>query len=293
MSNITVRPVQPNIGAEIQGIDLRKPLTNAARDVIYQALLDHGVVFFRDQEITREQHMALGQAFGEFYPPITAIEGYPNILDVKSDGANPSGADMWRSDHSDHLIPPMGSILLAKKLPALGGDTLWSSAVTAYRALSPELKEKIAGRMCVHDFRMNVHRPRYGAEEMARILADSEPRVNPVVAVHPDNGQPLLFVNRNFTTHIVGMEKEESDAIPRQLFDEISKPEHQVRLAWRVNTIAFWDNRSVQHYAVYDYSEPRRHERVTVRGQTRTQQFGDPLVPFELPDLDRVKTAEP
>ena len=289
MSNLIVKPVQPNIGAVIEGVDLREPLTAELRDGIYQALLDHGVIFFHDQNISREQHLAFGRAFGKLHPPITSIEGYPDILDVKSDGANPSGADMWHSDHSDHLIPPMGSILLAKKLPQLGGDTLWSNAVSAYRALPDDIKKKIEGRMCVHDFRMNIHRPKYGAEKMARILATSEPRVNPVVAAHPDTGEPLIFVNRNFTTHIIGMEKDESDAILRILFDEISKPDHQVRLAWRVNTIAFWDNRAVQHYAVYDYNEPRRHERVTVTGQTPTQIYGEDLKPFELPEL----TARP
>jgi taurine dioxygenase len=285
VSGIIIRRLQPRIGAEIEGLDLKKPLTVEARDLVYQALLDHGVIFFRDQNITREEHIAFGRAFGEFHPPITAIEGYPDILDVKSDGANPSGADMWHSDHSDHLIPPMGSILRAVKLPPLGGDTLWSSAVSAYRALSPELKKKIEGRMCVHDFRMNIARPKYGAKKTTQILAQSEPRVNPVVAVHPDTGEPLLFVNRNFTTHILDMEKEESDTILRQLFDEIAKPDHQIRFSWRVHSIAFWDNRAVQHYAVYDYTEPRRHERVTIRGQTPTQKFGEKVVPFRLPEL--------
>jgi len=285
MSDFIIRPVQPNIGADIEGLDLREPITTKVRDMIYQAMLKHGVLFFRDQDITREQHLAFGRSFGKLHPPITAIEGYPDILDVKSDGDTPSGADMWHSDHSDHKIPPMGSILLAKRLPKLGGDTLWASAVSAYRALSPETKKRIEGLMCVHDFRKNIHRPKYGAEKTARILSQSEPRVQPVVAVHPDTGEPILWVNRNFTTHIIGLEKEESDDLLRELLDEISKPDHQVRLKWEVNTIALWDNRTVQHYAVYDYHEPRRHERVTVTGQTPTQKYGDALVPFKLPEL--------
>ena len=285
MTAITVRPIQPRIGAEIEGVDLARPLTTEVRDAIYQAVLDHGVIFIRDQDITREQHIEFGRSFGELVKPLLPLEGYPEILMVKSSGAKPSGADMWHSDHSDRQTPPFGSILRARDLPSLGGDTLWSSAVAAYDALPQALKEKIGDLMCVHDFRQNMARAHYGPTKEKEILENYLPIVKPVVAAHPDTGKPLLFVNRHFTTHIVGLEKAESDAILRILFDEISKPDHQVRLSWRVNTFAFWDNRAVQHYAVYDYDEPRYMERVTVMGQCPTLRHDEARVPFKLPEL--------
>jgi alpha-ketoglutarate-dependent taurine dioxygenase len=270
-STLSVRPLQPYVGAEVSGVDLREPLTAALRDEIYAALLRYKVIFFRDQPLTREQHIALGSAFGELEAhPVEPTAGYPLILEVKADGVIKRGPDIWHTDNMYEAVPPSVSILRAITIPKLGGDTAFSNAIAAYESLDAETKAKIEHLKaeCVFPAK---RRKDLSPERKAELAAKYPTVEFPVVRIHPDTGERTLFVCEAYSENVIGLEAEESAQLLRLLFDRIKRPENQVRFAWRVNSIAMWDNRAVQHYAVTDYSEPRHLERVTAKG---TKPFG-------------------
>lgn len=282
---IRVRPLQPAIGAEIEGVDLGRPLTRAIRDQIWDALSRHGAIFFRDQDITRAQHIAFGEAFGQLQAhPIAPNPEDPRVLIVAADGVKKQGADIWHSDHSDQATSPVGSILRACIVPSLGGDTVFSSAVAAYNKLDNELKARIEGLRAVHDQSLGYAKRGLDATQQKALLEKFPPVEHPVVRIHPETGQRMLYVNEAYTSHIVGLSEAESRALLRTLVDEFKKPEHQVRFQWRVHSIAFWDNRAVQHYAVTDYTEPRRLERITIDGEAPFGP-GDERIEHILPTL--------
>ena len=254
------------MGAEIGGVDLARPLSADTVDEIRHALFEFGVVFFRDQEITPEQHIAFSRRFGEinvnrFFKP---VNGYPMIAEVRKDpdqqlniGGN------WHTDHSYDVAPAMGSLLYAREVPETGGDTLFASMYAAYDKLSPPIKALVEGLTATHDGEP-VYRGRFGHDGGAK----GYPRADhPIVRTHPVTGRKALFVNRNFTTRINGLSRIESDALLRMLWDHAETAEFQCRFRWEANSIAFWDNRCVQHHAMWDYFPQRRHGyRVTIEG---------------------------
>jgi len=263
---IGVRRVQPMIGAEIEGVDLRQPLSDRQRDAIWNALLKHKVIFFRDQDITRQQHIAFSRRFGDLLiHPLRASEEEPAVMKVMGTGA--SGADQWHSDNSYEAIPPAASILKAYVIPSLGGDTAFANAVAAYEGLPDAVKARIEHMTAVHEVTTYFARmPKYSPEQLRAMAERTGPGVaHPVVRIHPDTGERVLYVNA-YTSHIVGLEREESDRLLALLTDQFKRPEYQARMAWRPNSIAFWDNRSAVHYAVTDYNEPRHLERTTIAG---------------------------
>ena len=282
----SVRRLQPSLGAEINDVDLRQPLTRALRDAIYSALLQYKVIFFRDQDIDREQHVAFSRAFGELeVNDLIPNADHPEIRQLKVDGKSKSSeTDIWHTDNGWRPVPPCASVLRAYTLPSLGGDTLFANAVAAYEGLDDETKARIenlhAVQTALHPSKINNIHPR--ALEKLRTCAP--PVIYPVVRIHPDTSERILFVNERYTDHIVGLDRSESDALLRHLTDQIKRPEYQVRFNWRVHSIAMWDNRSTQHYGVNDYDEPRHLERVTVIG---TAPIGplDVRQPHPLPTL--------
>jgi alpha-ketoglutarate-dependent taurine dioxygenase len=284
-------PMQPNIGAEIEGVDLSKPLDEEIRGEIYQALLTYKVVFFRNQIISREQHLALGRAFGNLVPvPTTIVPGYPELLELYGDAKKKLYSDIWHTDQSYQSAPPLGAILRSITLPSRGGDTVFSNVVSAYEALDAKVQAQIEGLRAVHDYTTNLFRYQYTPEKEAAVRASNVPFEHPVVAVHADTGERMIFVNPHYTSHIVGLEKGESDRLLRILFEEVTKPDHQVRFTWRPNSIAFWDNRSTQHYAVADYKEPRRMERIAIEGDP-IRGVKDVLIRHKLPTLAGTSVA--
>jgi alpha-ketoglutarate-dependent taurine dioxygenase len=270
-TTLSVRPLQPYVGAEISGANLSEPLTAEIRDEIYAALLKYKVIFFRDQPLTREQHIALGSAFGELEAhPVEPTAGFPLILQVKADGIIKRGPDIWHTDNMYEQIPPSVSILRAITIPSLGGDTVFSNAIAVYEGLDAETKDKIEHLKA--DCVFPAMRRKDLSPERKQELQERYPTVAfPIVRLHPDTGERTLFVCEAYSEHVIGLEAQESEKLLRLLFDRIKRPEYQVRFAWRVNSIAMWDNRAVQHYAVTDYSEPRHLERVTAKG---TKPFG-------------------
>ena len=265
-------PLTPHIGGEITDLDLRKPLSDATLAGLRSALLDRKVLFFRDQDITTEQHLAFARRFGELevHPFAPHKPGYPQVLAITHDEKNPGRENTWHSDVTWRLEPSLGSILRGIEMPPCGGDTLFADMGAAYDGLSDEVKTAIAGRNALHDFahfRVSMRRRGLSDAEIEAFNTKYPMVEHPVVRTHPETGRKSLYVNAAFTQHIVGMEKGESDALLKHLYAQAAIPEYQCRFHWRNHSIAFWDNRACQHYAVSDYApQLRRVERVTVIG---------------------------
>lgn len=269
-SGLDVRRLQPVIGAEISGVDLCRPVADGVAADIRQALLDHGVIFFRDQSISYENHLALGRVFGE--PAVENIEpDRPALMTLKSDAANtnPAGGN-WHSDGTYLTIAHAVSVLHCVQAAPLGGDTLFASAVAAYDGLPDETKARIAplqARASMSHIR-KVKNLKNDGDYTASAVFQALPTwsEHPVVRVHPDTRRPVLFVNECHTMDIIGMDAEEGAELLRTLSAEFRRPEYQMRWAWRDHDIAVWDNRAVQHYAVKNESGPRHVERLVTLG---------------------------
>ncbi|MBX3508957.1 TauD/TfdA dioxygenase family protein [Parvibaculum sp.] len=269
---LSIAPLTPTIGAEISGIDLSKPMTADLLAALRQALLEWKVIFFRDQDITTEEHLAFARQFGELevHPFAPHKPGYPEVLAITHDRDSKGRENVWHSDVTWRLCPSLGSVLRAIEVPEVGGDTLFSDMYAAYEGLSDEVKEKIDGAVAIHDFahfrKLMRSRGKSEAEieEMNRKYPMAE---HPVVRTHPETGRKGIYVNTAFTQYIAGMDRAESDALLAHLYAQAAIPEYQCRFRWQKNSIAFWDNRACQHYAVSDYwPAVRRMERVTIIG---------------------------
>lgn len=278
---IKVRKLTPRIGGEISGVDLSKPLDDKTFREIKAALLENQVIFFRDQDITLDQHKDFGRRFGELHvhPAAPAPEGHPEILRIHGDANSKRVAgEAWHSDVSCDLEPPMGSILRLHTVPETGGDTLFSSMYAAYDALSQPMKDFLSGLTAIHSGE-HVYRNRYEynsgqREDTQKSFPQSE---HPVIRTHPETGRQALFVNYGFTTRIVGLPQQESEALLAFLFDHCARPEFQCRFKWEVGSIAFWDNRCAQHHAIWDYfPQVRSGYRVTIKGDRPFYRAGTP-----------------
>ena len=272
MAVLEVRPLTPTIGAEIHGIDLRQPLDAVTLSEVRAALLDWKVLFFRDQDITTGQHLAFARNFGELevHPFAPEKPGYPEVLAITHDRERPGKENTWHSDVTWRLEPSLGSVLRALEVPEVGGDTLFADMYAAYEGLSDEVKTKIEGKSAIHDFenfRRGLRKNGKSEAEIEEYNTKYPPAEHPVVRAHPETGRKGLYVNAAFTQYIVGMERAASDALLTHLYAQAAVPEYQCRFRWGVNSIAFWDNRASQHYAVSDYwPAVRRMERVTIVG---------------------------
>jgi taurine dioxygenase len=268
---IRVKPLTAAIGAEISGVRLADELDDDTIAEIRQALLDHRVIFFRDQPLTDEQHLAFALRFGPMsVPPLaTKYQDRPTVTVLDQVSPRGEGADEWHSDNTFMPNPPMGSILRAVQLPAVGGDTCFANMYAAYEALSPTLRAFVDGLRAVHDITKPM-RKAIAAGHTQLDLTDMQERwppiEHPVVVTHPETGRKALFVNRNSTTHLVGLSERENDVLLPFLLDHVRSPEFQCRFHWEPDSVAFWDNRCVQHYAVADYTERRVMHRVTIDG---------------------------
>ena len=268
---IGVAPLTPVIGAEISGVDLREPLSDDDVAAIRQAWLDHLVLFFRDQHIDDDQQLAFALRFGPMHvsPLQTVHQDAPEIVVLDQIHPVGEGADEWHSDNTFLTDPPMGSILRAVQLPDLGGDTCFASMYAAYEALSPPMREMLDGLRAVHDITRPLQkaiRDGHSTLDLAETQQKCPPVEHRVAVTHPETGRKALFVNRNSTTHLVGVSERENDLLLPFLLDHVRSPEFQCRFHWEPGSIAMWDNRSVQHYAVADYTERRVMRRVTIAG---------------------------
>jgi taurine dioxygenase len=268
-AKFNVTPLTPVLGGEISGLDLRDAPDSDTYRQLEQALTEYQVLFFRDQDISVENQMALGAHFGPLvaHPNDPGLEGHPEVMIIHADETSKRVAgESWHSDVSCEEEPPLGSILRIHTLPDSGGDTLFASMYAAYDALSQPMKDFLEGMTAVHDgapYYQSVNR------RVGRADKESYPSAeHPIIRTHPVSGRKALFVNSMFTTHIVGLSQRESDAILGFLFQHVERPEFQCRFRWGKNSMAFWDNRCVQHQAIWDYwPQTRSGYRVTIKGE--------------------------
>ena len=264
---IRVEPVSPVIGAEVHGVDLGVPLTAEVFEVLHSALMAHLVLFFRDQQLSFEQHLEFGRRFGDLHvhPAAPKDVEHPEILVVHADDAVKFVAgELWHSDVSCDAKPPMGSILRVEQAPVTGGDTLFASMYAAYEALSDGMQRFLVELTAVHEGRQ-YYVGRYGGSHLRD--SDYPSAEHPVVRTHPVTGRHALYVNEGFTTGFKELKKSESDALLSFLLKHCASPEFHCRFRWRSDSVAFWDNRCTQHHAIWDYYPEVRHGyRVTVQG---------------------------
>jgi len=272
MGGIEVHRHEGGCGAEVLGVDLRD-LGEPEMAALRRAYADNGVIFFRDQSLTEDNHIAFAKRWGEidinkFFPH---IEGYREIAEVKKEREQKTNiGGGWHTDHSYDQIPAMGSILVARVLPPEGGDTLFADMAAAYHALDDATKVEIADLRAVHSNAHVFGSKAYHDNPERKHFANDEAvgkAVHPVVITHPLSGRKSLYVNPGFTTRFDGQSTAESRPLLHKLFAHAMKPEFQCRFQWRPGSIAFWDNRATWHFALNDYQgEERLMHRITVKG---------------------------
>jgi taurine dioxygenase len=268
-----VRPLTPTIGAVIDGVSLAEAVNGDLFDELNRALLEWKVLFFRGQEITGEQQTAFAASWGHLETHPFLVKGRSELPDDRPEvvrfekGPNFGGYEnVWHSDVTWREEPSLGSVLRAIEVPGVGGDTLWADMGAAYDGLDDAAKARIEHLTAVHDW---IHTFGLGMDdaERNRLRADFPPAEHPVVRTHPETGRKTLYVNRAFTQHIVGMPADEGRELLEHLWTRATFPEYQCRWHWAAGDVAFWDNRSTQHYASSDYFPQRRvMERITVVG---------------------------
>lgn len=264
---LNVCPLTPAIGAEILDIDLAAPDIADRIPGIRAALLEHGVIFFRDQQLTQEQHIAFARHFGELeiHPATPKDQSNREVLRIAHGPDSRGRENNWHSDVTWRECPSLGSILLAREVPEVGGDTLFANMHLAYERLSPKMREFCEGLTAVHDI-ARVFAKRLG-KSVEELHQQYPPMRHPVIRTHPESGKRTIYVNTGFTTHIEGLSDKESRWLLDHLFATAADPEIQCRFRWRAGSVAFWDNRLCQHLAASDYFPAVRvMERVTVAG---------------------------
>ncbi len=261
--------VTPNIGAELEGIDLSRPLDNQTVVELRALFVEHMVLVFRDQKLTRDEHKNFGRYFGDLHIHPSHLEGMnagddPEIFAINTPAdARQSNGEAWHSDITCEETPPMASLLYVTKVPENGGgDTMFANMCLAWEELSDDLKLFLDGKLAFHDGMIDLRN--YGIRLKA---GQSYPQAShPIVIEHPESGKPALFVNRSFTSHIEGIPSWESQMVLSGLYDFIiGNARLQCRVSWSENTLVMWDNRSVQHQAIHDYVGYSRYgERVSL-----------------------------
>lgn len=275
-NSLDLRPTSGHIGAEIHGLDLSQPLAEETLAELRQAWLRWKVLFFRDQKLTRAQQIAFGRRFGDVTPAHptlpAAFPEHPEILVLDSEQAQALGgteiASLWHTDVTFVPNPPMGAILHGVVIPPYGGDTQWLNLAVAYERLSEPVKRMIDGLHAVHANRINVKRGELASEYEQRFRSRPLRAVHPVVRVHPETGEKILFVNPNFTEHIVELSRQESRHLLAMLFEHLMDHEFTTRFRWTPGSIAFWDNRATAHIVPTDAPPEFRRivERITLAG---------------------------
>ncbi|UFQ95857.1 TauD/TfdA dioxygenase family protein [Pseudomonas wenzhouensis] len=278
--SFAIRPFDAPLGAEIIGLDLTRPLSDEDFARIHRAHLDHALLVFRDQRITPEQQIAFSRRFGPLQIHVLRqflLSNHSEIFIISNiiENGQPIGlgdaGKFWHSDLSYKELPSLGSMLLAQELPEEGGDTLFASQQLAYETLPAALRQAIDGKRAAHSYTARyadqvfagVHRPTLTEAQLAEVKAV----VHPVVRTHPETGRKGLFVNENFTTHILDVPEDESRQILAELYAHSARPEFIYRHQWQPHDLVFWDNRALIHLATGCPSQLRRRmHRTTIQG---------------------------
>lgn len=273
MSEVTVRPMTGGCGAEVLGVDLAD-LSNSDWHAVRDAYREFGVIFFRDQQLTPEDHIEFARRWGpidvnRFFKADATHPEIAEVLKEPDQALNIGGG--WHTDHSYDEVPAMGSVLVARELPASGGDTLFASMYAAYDNLSDGLKETLESLRAVHSSRhVFGNQGVYKGTDLERSFGNEHlvgDAVHPVVITHPDSGRKALYVNPGFTLHVEGWSADESRPLLEYLYRHAARPEFACRFRWEAGSVAFWDNRCTWHYALNDYPGQRRlMHRITIGG---------------------------
>ena len=272
-----VEAITPVIGASISGISLNQDLKSDTVEKIYNALIKYQVIFFREQNLTPESHLQLAKRFGDIdpgHPVYPHVEGFQSIVLLKNDESSRPDTNDWHKDLTFKSNPPFASILHGVSVPKIGGDTLWASMSAVYDSLTDGWKEDLEGLEAIHDmgtFRNDFYKEG-GINSVNSALKKVGSAVHKVIETHPVSGKKYLNVNQSFTRNIVNLSQGASDHILKFLFQLLARPEFQVRFHWQNNSVAIWDNRITQHYAVNDYLPNSRHmQRVTIINDKRVK----------------------
>ena len=272
-----VEAITPVIGASISGISLNQDLKSDTVEKIYNALIKYQVIFFREQDLTPESHLQLAKRFGDIdpgHPVYPHVEGFQSIVLLKNDESSRPDTNDWHKDLTFKSNPPFASILHGVSVPKIGGDTLWASMSAVYDSLTDGWKEDLEGLEAIHDmgtFRNDFYKEG-GINSVNSALKKVGSAVHKVIETHPISGKKYLNVNQSFTRNIVNVSQGASDHILKFLFQLLARPEFQVRFHWQNNSVAIWDNRIAQHYAVNDYLPNSRHmQRVTIINDKRVK----------------------
>ena len=274
MSNILINPTSGSMGVEIHNVDLSNELSDSLFSEIRETFIEHGLIFFRDQELTPDDHLRFAKRWGEININrfFAKVEGYDQIAEVRKDPdqkINIGGA--WHTDHSYDQIPAMGSILLAKETPKIGGDTLFANMYKAYETLSNGMKKTLETMKACHSSRHVFGAHTGYAEASSQRISNPElatqDAIHPVIITHPESKRKALYVNPEFTVNFEGWTVEESKPLLDYLTEHTTQQENTTRFQWEPGSIAFWDNRCTWHFALNDYlGETRLMHRITVEG---------------------------
>lgn len=264
---VKMRPMSANCGMEILDVDLREPLTDAAYREIRLALNDWGVIFFRNQSIGPEHQLAFARRFGTVQPVefLETVAGFPEVGVIRKDPEQTRNVGgQWHSDHSFDPVPPLGSVLYAHELPERGGDTMFANMATAFESLSDGMKATLETLRVVHSKKNAAYSDKRAERQADPVLMQRfndlahRETSHPMVARHPDTGRKVLFINANYTARIDGWTAEESRPLLDWLLAQAYRPENTCRFMWEPGSLAFWDNRTANHYALNDYHGERR-----------------------------------
>lgn len=276
-ASITVSPIATALGAEISGVDLSTDLSEDVIAAIRQALLDHCVIFFRDQDLGVDDHKRLARRFGEIFvhPNFNTGDHDPEVVTItrKPEDTHVVGEE-WHTDTTMMAEPPMGALLYALDVPPFGGDTVFANQYLAYEQLSAGMEKLIGKLKCIHSDRKvaGPNSPAARARRSTAVRKDAAWRetrnLHPVVRTHPETGRKCLFVNHSYAVGFEGMSEAESKPLLDWLMDWGHRPEFTCRFRWAKGSLAFWDNRCVKHIALHDVREHARvMRRIQIRGE--------------------------
>ena len=270
-NSLNIKPFAPNLGAVITNVDLSNDINDADLKGIRDAFHKYQVLFFQNQsEISPKNHIKLGRCFGDLHihPAAPKMKNYPQIFEINTDKNSKiaNGAEDFHSDVSCDIEPPLGTMLQLHILPECGGDTMFANMYMAYEALSNPMQKFLSDLKASHESE-HFYRGRYKSESNDENKTEYPSAIHPVIRTHPETGKKAIFVNKFFTTRILGLEPQESKFILDFLFSHIEKTEFQIRYRWNKNDMAFWDNRCTIHKALWDYfPHERKGRRVTIKG---------------------------
>ena len=270
-NSFSIKPFAPNLGAVITNLNLSNDISDAELKVIRDAFHKFQVLFFQNQsEISPENHIKLGRCFGDLHihPAAPKMKNYPQIFEINTDKNSKiaNGAEDFHSDVSCDKEPPLGTMLQLHVLPECGGDTMFANMYMAFEALSNPMQKFLSVLKASHESE-HFYRGRYKVESKGESKTEYPSAIHPVIRTHPETGKKAIFVNKFFTTRILGLKPQESKFILDFLFSHIEKTEFQIRYRWNKNDMAFWDNRCTLHKAIWDYfPNERKGRRVTIKG---------------------------